>query len=261
VPEITRSKYLVMAGWEHAPHLDDKAKQELLDSTPEHLKLARSKGIPRLGDGAVFPISEDKIRIEPIPIPDHWVRICGLDFGWDHPTAACWLAWDRDADIIYVYDCYGASRTVISVHASAIRSRGTWIPIAWPHDGYQTKDAKSGEQLAQQFRNEGLPMRLEHAQFPPLADGDPKESRISVEAGIQEMLTRMQTGRWKVFSTCTKWFEEFRLYRREKGVIVKLLDDHISASRYGMMDLRFAVTPPRETRRSREQKRYNWRVM
>lgn len=54
------------------------------------------------------------------------------------------------------------------------------------------------------------------------------------------MLQRMQTGRFKVFSTCGDWFEEFRLYHRKDGRIVKERDDVISASRYALMMKRFA---------------------
>jgi hypothetical protein len=54
------------------------------------------------------------------------------------------------------------------------------------------------------------------------------------------MLQRMQTGRWKVFSICTEWFEEFRLYHRKDGRIVKERDDLISASRYALMMKRYA---------------------
>lgn len=61
-----------------------------------------------------------------------------------------------------------------------------------------------------------------------------------VEAGISDMLQRMQTGRFKVFSTVGDWFEEFRLYHRKDGRIVKERDDVISASRYALMMKRFA---------------------
>jgi hypothetical protein len=55
------------------------------------------------------------------------------------------------------------------------------------------------------------------------------------------MLQRMQTGRWKVFNTCQRWIEEFRLYHRDDGRIVKERDDLISASRYAMMMRRYAT--------------------
>ena len=80
-------------------------------------------------------------------------------------------------------------------------------------------------------------MLTEKATFPDGGNG--------VEAGIMEMLDRMQTGRWKVFSTCGGWFGEFRLYHRVDGLIVKLKDDRISASRYAYMMRRHAVAKPK----------------
>ena len=70
----------------------------------------------------------------------------------------------------------------------------------------------------------------------------------SVEAGLMDMLDRMQTGRWKVFRTCTSWLEERRLYHRKDGKIVKERDDTISASRYAYMMMRFAELSPIEKR-------------
>jgi hypothetical protein len=46
------------------------------------------------------------------------------------------------------------------------------------------------------------------------------------------------------------WFEEFRLYHRKDGKVVKIGDDLISATRYGVMMLRYAelTTPPPKQR-------------
>ena len=77
-------------------------------------------------------------------------------------------------------------------------------------------------------------MLHEHAQF--------EDKSVSVEAGLMDMLTRMQTGRLKVFRHLNDWFEEFRLYHRKDGKVVKEGDDLISATRYAMMMLRFAST-------------------
>jgi len=66
--------------------------------------------------------------------------------------------------------------------------------------------------------------------------------RISVEAGLMEMLNRMQTGRWKVFHL-NDWLEEFRLYHRKDGKVVKEHDDLLCASRYALMMKRFAQSP------------------
>jgi len=83
-------------------------------------------------------------------------------------------------------------------------------------------------------------MLHEHPQFPSLEKGT--AGSVSVEAGLMEMLTRMQTGRWKVFQHLNDWFDEFRLYHRKDGKVVKEHDDLLCASRYALMMLRYAST-------------------
>ena len=77
-------------------------------------------------------------------------------------------------------------------------------------------------------------MWLEHAQF--------QDGSVSVEAGLMEMLDRMQTGRFKVLKHLDEWFQEFRLYHRRDGRVVKERDDLLAATRYGVMMLRCART-------------------
>jgi hypothetical protein len=233
------SKLLITAGWGHVPHLDEETKTRLLESYPAYEHKARTEGEPLLGSGLVFPVEESTIVCEPFPIPKHWVQINGLDFGWDHPTAAVNLAWDRDADVVYVCKDYAAKETVPVIHAAAIKAWGAWIPVAWPHDGLQ-HDKGSGEELASLYRKHGLNMLLERATHPPQPGDLEGSGDNGVEAGIQEMLERMKTQQWKVFSTCTQWLEERRTYHRANGKIIKNLDDVISASRYGYMMLRHA---------------------
>ena len=226
-----------------ALHYTRAQADQILAGYPEHERDARGHGIPVLGSGAVFPILESEIVCDPFDIPHWWPRIAGIDFGWDHPTAAAWLAHDTDTDTIYVYADYRVSRQVVALHVDALRARGPWIPWAWPQDGYQVKDAKEGEQLQALYRKSGLNMLAQHAQFETSATvGERTASKVSVEAGLQDMLSRMRTGRWKVFKTCTSWLEEYRTYHRKDGVVVKEYDDVISASRYGFMMLRYATT-------------------
>jgi hypothetical protein len=227
--------FCVQAGWDDVPHLSSEQKRALLSSYPEHERDARAKGVPMLGSGAVYPIDEARITCTPIAIPKHWPQIVGLDFGWDHPTAAARLAWDRDADVIYVTHCYRRAKEVPVIHAAAIKSWGAWLPVAWPHDGLQ-HDKGSGVQLAQQYRDQGLKMLPEQASHDEGGNG--------VEAGIMEILERMRTDRFKVFAGLNDWFEEFRTYHRADGQIVKERDDVMAATRYGVMMLRHARTQP-----------------
>lgn len=220
-----------------AEHYTEEQKKAIIASYPAHELEARTKGVPMLGSGRVFPVSEEKITEDRIEIPAHWPRIVGLDIGWDHPAAAVWLAWDRDTDTIHIYDCWRERETTPAMQAPIIRAKGAWIPVSWPHDGLQ-HDKGSGEQLAEQYRQAGLNMLPERATFEDGTNG--------VEAGVLDMLQRMQTGRLKVARHLNEWFEEFRLYHRKDGKLVKERDDLMSATRYGIMMLRFAEVEVRK---------------
>ena len=102
----------------------------------------------------------------------------------------------------------------------------------------------AGVALAKQYTAQGLDMLYTHAQF--------EDGSVSLEAGIQDMLIRMESGRFKVFKHLTDWFDEYRLYHRKDGRVYKEGDDLMSATRYAVMMLRLARTDippkPRSTR-------------
>ena len=217
-----------------AEHYTPAERARIIASYPAHEREARTKGIPSLGSGLIFPVLEEEIVCKPFEIPEHWTQIGGLDFGWDHPTAAVALAWDRDADVIYLTKAYRKREATPVIHAAAVKPWGDWLRWAWPHDG--NNDTAAGTNLATQYRLQGLNMLPERATY--------EDGSNSVEAGLMEMLDRMQTGRWKVFATCTEWLEERRMYHRKDGKVVKERDDTISASRYALMMKRFATVQP-----------------
>jgi hypothetical protein len=226
---------------------------------PEHEREARAEGRPALGSGMVFPVAWSAIAVDPFAIPDHWARVTGMDFGWDHPTAGAFLAHDRDSDIIYLYDVHKARQQVPAIHAQAIRRHGDWIPVAWPPDGEQ-RDKGTGIALAQQYRDLGVNMLPEYATHPPTEiPGETNVSRTSVEAGLTAMLQRMQVGGFKVFSHLSDFKEEFSTYHRLNGKVVKLGDDVISATRYGCMMLRCAITKPAPVKRI-DRSGHDWRT-
>lgn len=247
------SRKVVTMTIDDVEHYTEAQKAQIIEAYPEHEREARAKGIPFLGSGRVFPVEESLIVCEPVPIPKHWYQLQGMDFGWDHPAAITWLAIDRDADCIYVVDEFRRSKATIGEVASAAKKRGP-LPVAWPHDGLMY-DKQSGIQVAQLFRKEGLNMISEHAQFPD-------DRKMGVEAGVLEMLSRMTTGRWKVFSTCQNWLEEFRLYHRKDGKIVKEHDDLLCSSRYAMMMQRYGLQvealPKKPERYRKKVKHTSW---
>ena len=228
--------YVKNVSWDDAPHLDPDEKARLWKSYPAHERDARARGQPMLGSGAIFPIDDKDITCDPFEMPDFYYRINGVDFGIDHPAATAFCSWDRDNDIFYVYDCYKTAGETPVYHAEAIKKRGVWIPNAWPHDGLQ-RDKGSGIALKDLYRRHGLYMLREHAHYPD-------ERGNHREPGIIEMYEWMRTGRFKVFSHLSQWFEEKRLYHRKDGQIVAKYDDILSATRMAFIMRRLAKIRP-----------------
>jgi phage terminase large subunit-like protein len=234
-----------------AAHYTPEQRAAIIATYPAHEREARINGTPTLGSGRIFQLADEVVAESQVAIPAHWPRLCGMDFGWDHPTAAVWIGWDRDNDVVHLYDAYRVKEATPMVHSVAMRARGEWIPIAWPHDGLQ-HDKGSGEALANQYRKYGCKMLKDKATHPPDVKAGEKEGEggNGVEAGLMDMLDRMQTGRLKVARHLNDWFEEFRLYHRADGKIVKLNDDLMSATRYALMMLRHAKTAKVERSKS-----------
>lgn len=216
---VTDSKHVTTATWDDVPHLTAQAKKELWESIPPFQRDARSKGIPQLGAGAIYPISESDITIDDIIIPAHWPRGYAMDVGWNR-TAALWGALDPQTDILYLYAEHYMGQAEPLVHAHAIKARGEWINgvIDPASTGASQHD---GRTLMEAYRNLGL--RLETADN-------------AVEAGIFSVWHRMSTGRLKIFKSLANTLSESRLYRRdEKGKIVKVKDHLMDCLRYLVM--------------------------
>jgi phage terminase large subunit-like protein len=228
-------RHVVTMTIDDVAHFTPEERAKIVSSYPAHEREARTKGVPSMGSGRIFPIAEELITCERRDIPKHWPRIGGMDFGWDHPFAAVELAWDRDSDTVYVTKCYRVREATPVVHVGALRSWGVWLPWAWPRDGRRETLEGAGIALAKQYEAQGLNMLFQHAQF--------EDKSVSVEAGLLNMLIRMEGGKFKVFSHLNDWFEEFRLYHRKDGRVFKEHDDLMSATRYAVMMLRFAETP------------------
>lgn len=225
------SKWAIQIDWDDVPHLSDNDKAELIASIPPHQRDARSKGVPALGSGVIYPVSEDDWITEPFAIPRHWPRAFALDVGWNR-TAALWGAWNRDNDTIYLYDEYYVSEAPPQVHAEAIRARGPWIPgVIDPAS--RGRSQIDGRALIDEYRNMGL---------------DLLPANNEVEAGIFAVYRRLQSARLKAFSTLQNLRSERRLYRRdEKGKIVKERDHLMDTERYLVMSgMGRAITQPVE---------------
>ena len=232
--EKSDDRFKIVMTIDDVEHYSEDEKKKIISSYPAHEMEARTKGIPILGSGRIFPVSEESISCEHRDFPPHWPRLGAMDFGWTHPFAAVEIVWDRDTDTVYVSKAHRLKEATPVVHAGAVRAWGKELPWAWPKDGGRETLEGAGIALAEQYKAQGLSILHEHAQF--------EDGSVSVEAGLMDMLTRMQTGRFKVFKHLNDWWEEFRLYHRKDGKVVKEDDDLMAATRYALMMLRFAST-------------------
>ena len=192
----------------------------------DHEVDARTRGVPMLGTGGVYTVPDEQIKCKPFEIPEYFRRLVGIDFGIDHPFAAVWIAYDADNDIIYVTDCYKERSQTASYHSEAIKSRGRWIPVAWPHDG-MIRDKGGGVALKDQFLARGVNMLPESARY-----DDAKGGGQPREPATIDILDRMRTGRFKVFAHLEECFAKKRLLLRKDGQIVAKDVDLESATRY-----------------------------
>lgn len=226
-------KYM-QKGWDDAPHLSEKVKADLLASFPAHQREMRTKGVPMLGHGRIYDVSEESITCEPFQIPRHFKVIDGMDFGWDHPQAHVQLVWDADSDVFYLTKAWKQSQTLAIAAWGATKAWSQNVPTAWPADGLQTEKG-SAKQQKDYYSDAGFNMIYEHSTWPDGSNG--------VEAGLFEIRELMIQGKFKVFAGLRDFFDEFLQYHRdEKGHINKTRDDLLDAMRYAYMMRRFAIS-------------------
>lgn len=212
------SRLVVSATWDDAAHLDEATKKQLWDSIPAYQRDARTRGIPQLGSGAIYPFPESLLKIDfkdEFEPPKHWPRAFGFDCALSGTTAAAWGALDRDSQTLYIYSVYKRSQAETAVHAAAFKARGEWIP-----------GVGDAADVLDHDRMQFLTLYQRHGLDVVLPDK-------AVEAGIQDVYDRLSAGKLKVFASCVAFWEEFRLYQRDdKGRVVKKNDHVLDAVRY-----------------------------
>lgn len=213
---VGQDRGIVFAGWDDVPHLDADQKRRMLAESEVHLRAARSKGIPGLGSGAIYPVEEEEILVDDFAIPKHWPQAYGLDIGWNR-TAAIFGAIDRDSDVLYLWSEHYQGQQEPSTHVAAILARGALLRgVIDPAS--RGRSQKDGEQLLVTYQELGLSI---------------SPANNSRESGLFEVHQRLATGRLKVFRSLRNWLREYRIYRRdEKGHIVKEHDHLMDATRY-----------------------------
>jgi phage terminase large subunit-like protein len=246
-PEDSPWKYVTRVTWEEVPHLSEEEKAELLKTISPHMREARTKGIPSMGAGSVYPIPEDDITIKPFPIPEWWPRAYGFDVGGGGSVhgggknAVVWVVQDPDSDTYYLYSEHYEGHIIAPVHAEAIKARGKWVHGVIDSQAIQTSPT-DGRNLLEIYEDLGL--LIEPAQK-------------AKEAGIQKIYQLLLSGRLKVFDTLKNWLNEYRQYSRDENQKIKdkQKDDLMDATNYLMLLCPAILTYPPDpsSYRAREQ--------
>lgn len=223
------NSWAIQVSWDDVPHLTKEEKEELMMAIPPWMRDARMRGIPQIGAGAIYPVAEGDISVEPFQIPAYWPRAYALDVGW-HKTAAVWGAQDPATGVWYIYSEHYAGRDEPPLHAQAIKTRGAWIPGVIDPASNRSRD--DGTRLLRQYLDLGLDLCM---------------ASNALEAGLSLVWQMLSCGQLKVFSTCQNWFNEFRTYHKDdNGRIPDGQPDHLmDSTRYLCMSgLNVAMTDP-----------------
>lgn len=242
------SRACVTIGMLDAPWLDEQAINQVLASTPLHLREAVKNGTPSLGSGSIYPIPLDDVVLSQQdvlklrPLPNHWKYLYGMDVGWNR-TACVFLAQDPDTGIYYVTDEYYQGKMEPEIHAARIiqKSKDWMRGVIDPASRGRTQD--DGTQLIRVYRKLGLKVQ---------------EANNEVEAGIYKVWSLLAAGQLKFFPNTLSLQNEYLLYRRdEDGKIVKAHDHALDALRYAINTWHLATPVPVPTKLQPPRNRYN----
>lgn len=145
--------HIVSISMDDVPWLDKKTIESLLFGLPPHLANAKRHGIASVGTGQIFQFDPSEYSCESFEIPSHWPRMGGLDIGYNHPTGAVAIAWDRDSGTLYVYQEYKVKEKSAVEVARNLRSWG--VQFATSHDAFNNT-FQQGSSVADVFKDEGL---------------------------------------------------------------------------------------------------------
>lgn len=210
------------------PHISKKEVDDYVAQLQPYEREARSKGIPVLGAGRVYPEDPAGYTIKAFELPKHYLRIGGMDVGWKK-TAACWGAIDPETGIVYIYDEHYKGEAEPFVHTEIIklRNKNGVIPLEIDSAAHG-RSQLDGQNLFHMYEELGLKLN---------------NANKAVYAGIFEVWTLLSQGRLKIFSNCTNLLSELSTYHRnEKGEIVKANDHLCDCLRYLVMGRDHAVT-------------------
>lgn len=234
------------------PHLDDAYWKDL-NSQPEDIRRAWVEGDWDLFEGQVFKkFRKDRHVVEPtqFPIPDHWVRVRGVDWGYSAPFCCVWIAIDPDTgrNVVYreVYETgltdRQQARLITESTAAGEKVRFTFAdPSMWASKNMDGLVFSSADEYA--------------AAGVQLMKGN--NSRIDGLRKVQRLLENMPDGKpgLLMYSTCTNLIRTLPALPHDRANVEDVdtdAEDHgYDALRYGLSN---AVTREQQKKRTREER-------
>ena len=141
--------------------------------------------------GLIWPEPGDnEVIVDPFPIPEDWPAFAGHDYGFNAPTTGVWGRLSPD-DVLYIVADYQANEQQIEGHINAWKARGLHVvDEAWGDPA-----------------NPEVWLRADELGYPV------SPANNSVLAGIDEVYTRLVTGRLKIFKGCETLIDARASYR------------------------------------------------
>jgi hypothetical protein len=165
--------------------------------------------------GLIYDNFNETDKIKPFPIPKHWQRYIGIDFGGVN-VAALYYAEDPNDGTFYAYRMYYPREKKTSEdHVISITSRIDETVIA-------VGGSPSEDQWRMEFKKAGLDVKK-----PPIKD---------VEVGIDRVYAAHQLRKIKVFDTLDRYIDEKESYSRVLDDAGETTDEIEDKSDYHIMD-------------------------
>lgn len=235
--------YCQNATWDDAPHLTEAIKKELLENIPEWQHEMRALGLPVVGQGIVFNISDEDIACDKPMINNWWEILWSLDIGsTSDPIVLTLAAHDTTDDIYYIVDqtVFDANTDPKPVADYIKASRYPKAIVIPPHDSGDGANGSPG--FASLLRGYDVNVSMQCFYNPSFTQtnvvGTGNSSVRAIEPGLWYMKDHFKSGKLKVSRNCESFFKEKHTYffdaksRKYKGQ-----DHSIDSARYGFMSL------------------------
>lgn len=254
--------YFQCATWNDAPHLSEDDKNRLLAGYPEYQRDMRSKGIPVLGSGAVYPfndgeingtLSESTIKANPFRYRLLW----SCDFGYSSnndadPSTLVLSAYDIEEDTIHIIKEWSSKQDAkqnrlahMPDHMASIIKNSSFpnAPLQVPHDGKRQIEGTNTTRLAE-FKRLGvnviptvfeIPYQLTMGAFEK-----PKHSR-SLHWTIQYLCKLFSEDKLKIdVEKLPVLMSEYRVYQyKDNGDPVDRKNHLLDAMRIGAITVKY----------------------